>query len=131
MNTLGARSGPSPQSGAWLEVAALIGQGAPKGTCTSHGVGHGFAHMTPGKRYRVIKAFKGFDRAVHPVGEAWTYIGAAFPPYDDGRSIFVSVDGERERHIRIQDRVEEKRDILGAPPTYIAVISRASLVREC
>lgn len=100
----------------------MIGQGAPKGTYTGHGVGHGFAHMMPGKRYRVIKEFNDFDRSVHPVGEEWTYIGTAFLPYDDGRSIFVSVDGEREWHIRMQDREEEQRDILDALPTYIAAI---------
>ena len=38
----------------------MIGQGAPKGTYTGQGVGHGFAHMTPGRRYRVIKEFKDF-----------------------------------------------------------------------
>ena len=49
---------------------------------------------SPGKRYRVIKAFKDFDRQDHPIGEEWTYIGTAFLPYDDGRSIFVSLDGD-------------------------------------
>lgn len=100
----------------------MMGHGAPKGTYTDRGVGHGFAHMTPGKRYRVIKAFTDFDRAVHPVGEEWTYIGTAFLPYDDGRSIFVSVDGEREWHIRMQDRAEEQQPILDALPEYIAAI---------
>lgn len=100
----------------------MIGEGAPKGTYTHHGVGHGFAHMTPGKRYRVIKAFKDFDGSVHAVGEEWTYIGTAFLPYDDGRSIFVSVDGERESHIRMQDRVEEQQPILDKLHEYVAAI---------
>jgi len=100
----------------------MIGDGAPKGAYTKHGVGHGFAHMAPGKRYRVVKAFKDFDGGIHPIGEEWTYIGTAFLPYDDGRSIFVSVDGEREWHIRMQDREEEQRGILDALHEYVAAI---------
>ncbi len=100
----------------------MIGEGAPKGTYTAHGVGSGFAHMTPGKRYRVVKAFKDFDGAIHAVGEEWTYIGTAFLPYDDGRSIFVSVDGEREWHIQMQDRAEEQQPILDKLHEYVAAI---------
>jgi hypothetical protein len=98
----------------------VIGEGFPKGTYTSHGVGHGFAHLLPGKRYRVVKAFTDFDREVHAVGEEWTYLGTAFLPYDDGRSIFVSVDGEREWHIRMQDREEEQRGVLDDLGSYVA-----------
>jgi hypothetical protein len=98
----------------------MIGDGSPKGTYTSHGVGHGFHHMTAGKRYRVIKPFKDFDGQEHPVGEEWTYIGTAFLPYDDGRSIFVSLDGEKEWHIRMQDRAEEQGPILDRLQDYVA-----------
>jgi Domain of unknown function (DUF3601) len=94
-------------------------QGSPKGTYASHGVGHAYLHMAPGKRYRVVKAFTDFDRQVHPVGETWTYVGTAFLPYDDGRSIFVSLDGTREWHIRMQDREEEQRGILDDLKSYV------------
>lgn len=47
----------------------MIGEGATKGTSTSHSVRHAFAHFIPGTRYRVIKVFKDFDRDDHPVGE--------------------------------------------------------------
>ena len=97
----------------------MIGQGSPKGTYTSHGVGHGYLHMEAGKRYRVVKEFKDFDGQVHAVGETWTYVGTAFLPYDDGRSIFVSLDGEREWHIRMQDREEEQRGILDDLKSYV------------
>ena len=100
----------------------MIDNGAPKGTYTNHGVGHGFAHMTPGKRYRVVKPFKDFDGQVHPVGEEWTYVGTAFLPYDDGRSIFVSLDGEKEWHIRMQDRAEEQGPILDNLKDYVAAL---------
>lgn len=93
--------------------------GAPKGVYTNHGVGHAWRHLEPGKRYRVIKAFKDFDGQKHPVGEEWTYLGTAFLPYDDGRSIFVSLDGEREWHIRMQDRAEEQGPILDSLHEYV------------
>ena len=97
--------------------------GSPKGTYTQHhGIGHGYAHMTAGKRYSVIKPFKDFDGQEHPVGEAWTYLGTAFLPYDDGRSIFVSLDGEKEWHIRMQDRAEEQGPILDNLRDYIAAL---------
>lgn len=98
----------------------MIGDGAPKGTYTRHGVGHGFHHMEPGKRYRVIQPFRDFDGQDHPIGETWTYLGTAFLPYDDGRSLFVSVDGDREWHIRMQDRPEEQGPILDSFQTYVA-----------
>jgi len=99
-------------------------QGSPKGTYTQHhGIGHGFHHMEPGKRYRVIKAFTDFDRQEHPVGEEWTYLGTAFLPYDDGRSLFVSLDGTCEWHIRMQDRAEEQGPILDRFHEYVASIS--------
>lgn len=100
----------------------MIGDGSPKGTYTNHGVGHGFHHMQPGKRYRVIKPFKDFDGQEHPAGEEWTYIGTAFLPYDDGRSIFVSLDGEREWHIRMQDRAEEQGPVLDRFQDYVVAV---------
>ncbi len=93
--------------------------GSPKGTYTSHGVAHAFAHLQPGRRYEVVKAFTDFDRREHPVGETWTYVGTAFLPYDDGRSIFVSLDGDREWHIRMQDRPEEQAPILDHLRDYV------------
>ncbi len=93
--------------------------GSPKGTYSGRGAGHGFHHMEAGKRYRVIKPFRDFDGQEHPVGEEWTYVGTAFLPYDDGRSIFVSLDGEKEWHIRMQDRPEEQGPILDRLHEYV------------
>jgi hypothetical protein len=98
----------------------MIDEGAPKGTYTSHGVGHAYEHLVPGRRYRVVKEFIDFDRQVHPVGEEWTFLGTAFLPYDDGRSLFVSLDGVREWHIRMQDRPEEQGGILDNLNVYVA-----------
>lgn len=65
-----------------------------------------------GRRYRVIKAFKDYDQDPHPVGEEWTFLGCNFLPYEDGWSWFVSLDGEHEWHIRLQERGGEQWDIL-------------------
>lgn len=100
----------------------MIGDGAPKGTYSAHGVGHDWQHLVAGKRYRVIKAFKDFDRQDHPIGEEWTYIGTSFLPYDDGRSFFVSIDGTREVHIRMQDRAEEQGPILDHFRDYVTAV---------
>jgi Domain of unknown function (DUF3601) len=93
--------------------------GSPKGTYSSRGLGHGYLHLIVGKRYRVVKEFRDFDGQVHPVGEEWAFIGTAFLPYDDGRSLFVSLDGDKEWHIRMQDREEEQRYILDNLSEYI------------
>jgi hypothetical protein len=98
----------------------MIGNGAPQGTYTSHGVGHDYGVLKVDHRYRVARDFTDFDRQLHPVGEEWIYIGTAFLPYDDGRSLFVSLDGVREWRIRMQDRPEEKRDV----PDNLAIYLR-------
>lgn len=96
--------------------------GAPKGSYTDRGIGGPYRHLVPGRRYRVVKAFKDFDREDHPVGEEWVYLGTAFLPYDDGRSIFVSFDGVREWMIRMQDRIEEQRPILDEFGSYVVEV---------
>ena len=69
-----------------------------------------------------MKEFTDFDREIHPVGEEWVFIGTAFLPYDDGRSLFVSADGTREWHIRMQDREEEQRGILDTLYEYVVAV---------
>jgi hypothetical protein len=101
----------------------MIGNGAPNGTYTAHGVGYAYNMLLPGRRYRVVKEFRDFDREIHPVGEEWTFLGTAFLPYDDGRSLFVSFDGVREWHIRMQDRAEEQRGILDDLGAYLVEVT--------
>jgi hypothetical protein len=47
----------------------MIGNGAPQGTYTSHGVGHDYGVLKVDHRYRVATDFTDFDRQLHPVGE--------------------------------------------------------------
>src|SRR5690606_15598829 len=51
---------------------------------------HQFLHA--GHRYRVIRGFRDFDGDEHPPGERWIFHGSSFLPYDDGLSLFVSID---------------------------------------
>ena len=94
----------------------------PKGfwsgiTAQNCGPNHQF--LAAGRRYRVIRAFTDFDGAEHPVGEEWTFLGCAFLPYDDGLSWFVSLDGEREWHIRLQWRDEAQGPMIDTLANYI------------
>lgn len=70
-----------------------------------------FKHLVSGRRYVVVKAFKDFDGSEHAVGEAWTFIGHSFLPYDDGLSLFIEQDGQRLQ-IRLQWRDEEQGPII-------------------
>lgn len=82
-----------------------------------------YAHLVPGQRYRVTRAFADFDGVLHDVGETWTYLGTAYLPYDDGRSLFVSIDDTSELHIRMQDRAEEQAEVLAKLELYLAPAS--------
>lgn len=68
-------------------------------------------------RYRVATAFRDFDGDEHAVGEAWTFVGYSFLPHDDGLSLFVSVDGRDEWHIRMQWRPEAQGPVLDSLAT--------------
>ena len=65
-----------------------------------------------GQRYRVKREFIDHDRDVHPVGEEWTFLAHAFVPYHDGLSWFISFDGVREWHVRMQCHAEEQGPIV-------------------
>ncbi|QDU64728.1 hypothetical protein Pan216_56200 [Planctomycetes bacterium Pan216] len=91
--------------------------------------GHWTSHSSPlqsddyrrsGKRYRVAKEFVDFDGDRHPVDERWLFLGSPFLPYDDGLSLFVSVDGTREWHIRLQQREETQKEIIEDLETHAA-----------
>ena len=71
-----------------------------KGKWSSNcGKKHG--HLVAGRKYIVVREFQDFDRDAHPVGEAWTFVGYSFSPYDDGLSLFVSLDDEHEWQMRM------------------------------
>ncbi|WP_161966130.1 DUF3601 domain-containing protein [Steroidobacter cummioxidans] len=77
-------------------------------------------HLMAGKRYRVAREFRDYDRDTHPIGESWVFMGYSFLPYDDGLSLFVSLDGKQEWHIPMQWRPEEQGPVLGNLAEYVA-----------
>jgi hypothetical protein len=82
-----------------------------------------FKHLAVGQRYRVIRGFVDFDGDHHPVGEVWTFLGQNFLPCDDGLSLFVSLDGEREWHIRMQWRPEAQAAVIDSLHDHVALAS--------
>ena len=76
-------------------------------------------HLVAGRKYIVVREFQDFERDAHPVGEAWTFIGYSFSPYDDGLSLFVSLDDEHEWQIRMQWRPEEQGAIIDTLESYV------------
>lgn len=83
-----------------------------------------YQFLTAGERYRVVREFVDYDGDAHPAGEEWTFLGTSFLPYDDGRSLFVSLDGVREWHVRMQARPEAQGEILDRLSEYVAPATR-------
>ena len=82
--------------------------------------GKSFRHLAAGQRYRVVRAFRDHDRDLHMAGETWVFLGHSFLPYDDGLSIFVSLDGDQEWLIRMQCRPEGQEEVVNSLADYIS-----------
>lgn len=79
--------------------------------------------LKSGRRYRVVKAFVDFDGDLHAVGEQWDFLGSAFLPYDDGLSLFVSLDGTNQWHIPMQCRPETQGEVVARLDDYLVATS--------
>ncbi len=78
-----------------------------------------FKRLRPGQIYRTIRAWTDFDRANHPVGEEWSYLGHSQLPHDDGLTL-KTIDQEGHRRlIRLQDRPEEQRQFIENIDAYL------------
>jgi Domain of unknown function (DUF3601) len=91
----------------------------PGGHWTASMVPKAFKHLAVGARYAVVREFADFDGGIHPAGETWWFRGHNFLPYDDGLSLFVSLDGQREWHIRLQWVPEQQGRIIDDLETYV------------
>jgi hypothetical protein len=100
-------------------AAAMYGP-CPAGHWTESLAPADFGPLTVGQRYRVTRAFTDYDGDVHASGEAWTFLGKNFSPYDDGLSLFVSLDGTQEWHIRMCWRPEDQGPIIDVLEDYLA-----------
>ncbi len=79
-------------------------------------------HLLAGKNYKVVHEFVDHDGQLHPVGESWLFMGYSFLPYEDGLSLFVSLDGLREWHIPMQWREEEQGPIIDKLESHVQEI---------
>lgn len=84
----------------------------PSGTWTGREPAKAWGPLQPGRSYEVRESFVDYDGIEHPVGESWRFLGSSFLPYDDGLSLFVSLDGRDEWHIRLQDRPTEQASVV-------------------
>jgi hypothetical protein len=75
--------------------------------------------LEAGRHYCVIRPFADHDGHVHPQGEQWTFLGSAFLPYDDGLSLFVSLDGQSEWHIPLQWRADQQAPVVDNLAQYV------------
>lgn len=78
-----------------------------------------FKHLEAGRTYVVRKQFMDFDGSIHKQGERWKFIGYAFLPYDDGLSLFVSLDDSHEWHIRMRWDPEHQGQIVEELEAYV------------
>ncbi|GAA0207702.1 hypothetical protein QOZ96_003077 [Brevundimonas nasdae] len=78
-----------------------------------------FRHLNPGSAYVISQEFTDYDESLHPTGEEWTYLTYNFVPYDDGLSLFVTISGEDEWHIRLQQREDEQGPIIDRLDAHI------------
>ena len=92
------------------------------GTWTAHVPARSYGMLIPGNTYEVRRCFVDHDGHEHPVGERWTFLSYNFLPYDDGLSLFVSLDGRQEWHIRLQVRPEQQRVIVNALSDYLVEV---------
>lgn len=93
----------------------------PAGRWTRHIAPAPFGHLVPGRRYRVIRAFRDYGGVDHEQGESWTFLGSNFAPYDDGLSLFVSLDGTSEWHIRLRWTAEDQGAVIDALEDHLAI----------
>lgn len=80
------------------------------------------SEMTPGKTYRIIKAFTNFDGGVHNVGERWKFLGQNFLPYEDGLTLSIELDG-KQRMFRMQWRDEAQGEVISNFSDYVEEIA--------
>jgi hypothetical protein len=81
-----------------------------------------FKHLVPGQRYAVTRPFIDYDGDAHPLGETWWYRGYNYSAYDSGLSLFVSVDGKDEWHIRLEDRDGGQLEVVRALEQYLTPV---------
>lgn len=97
----------------------------PPGHFTRHSKPGGYAFLVVGDWYRVARAFADYEQQEHQVGETWQFLGWSYAAYDDGLSLYVSLDGQREWLIRLQDWPNRQGPVIASFGEYIVPTTRA------
>lgn len=98
----------------------------PKGSYTGYILPHkrlSWGHLEPGRKYTVSREFLDFDKDTHPVGESWTFLGYSYHHMDEGLSLFVSIDGEQEWYLPLQNGADQQGEVMDYLEQYIKAIS--------
>ena len=82
-----------------------------------------FQGLTAGTRYQVVRSFRDYDGDSHDLNESWVYLGRNFVPYEDGLSLFVSLDGLNEWQIRLQWRPEQQGAVIDNLHEYVRPVA--------
>lgn len=82
------------------------------------------ANLVPGQVYRVTAPFTDYDGMTHPVGETWRFVSKSFLPYEDGLTLTVEQDGQRQG-IRLQWRPETQAEIIERFAEYVTAVDPA------
>lgn len=94
----------------------------PKGSYTGHILPHkrrNWGHLEPGRRYSVAREFADYDQDLHPVGESWIFLGYSFQHMDEGLSLYVSLDGEQEWYLPLQNGPEQQGEVMDYLEQYL------------
>ncbi len=91
----------------------------PRGHWTGSLKSGAFQHLIPDERFEVCAPFRDYDGDGHAIGESWQFLAYSFLPHDDGLSLFVSLDGQSEWHIRLQWRPEAQGPIIDNLGLYL------------
>ena len=91
----------------------------PTGFWTRKAVPSAYRHLRPGRRYVVARAFIDFDGHEHPVGETWWFLDWNYSTYHSGLSLFVSLDGEQEWHVQMEDLDGGQKEVIDALAEHV------------
>jgi Domain of unknown function (DUF3601) len=80
------------------------------------------ADLVYGQTYTVVKMFLDYDGIIHSIGERWRFVEKDFLPYEDGLTLHIEWNGERNGQsdtLRLQWRTETQAQIIDDFSDYV------------
>ncbi len=97
----------------------------PPGTYTRSMLPHkkkDYDHLVVGKQYRVAREFVDHGKTLHLPGETWTFLGHNYHHMDEGRQLFVSLDGVNEWDLPLWGGDEKQLEVINYLEQYIIAV---------